>query len=63
MLKMIVLRPALPLGPSCNELVYSECCHFENGTKSKIDDVEHGGIPYAYVLTFTIHLTFFGLDK
>ena len=45
-------RPAF--GPSCTEFVYTECLHFDNDAKSKIDDVltEH-------VLPLAVHLSFF----
>ena len=54
-------RPAF--GPSCTELVFPGCCHFDNGAISKIDDVliEHGGLPH--VLPLAVHLGFFLVDK
>ena len=36
------------MGPSCNELVYPGCWHFDNGAASKIDNVliEDGELPH-----------------
>ena len=50
-------------GPSCTEFVYPECCHFDDGASSKIDDVlaENGGL--LDVLPLTVHLKLFLMDK
>ena len=39
-------------GPSCTELVYPGCWHFNNGATSKFDDVllDHGGLPHVLPL-------------
>ena len=49
-------RPVI--GPSCTEILYSGCCHFDNGATSKNDDVltEHGGL--LFVLLIAVHLIF-----
>ena len=54
-------RPAF--GPSCTEFVYPGSWHFDNGAKSKSDDVltEHGGLPH--VLPLAVHLRFVFLDN
>ena len=49
-------------GPSCTELVYLGCWHFDNGATSKVDDVllDHGGLPH--VLPLAVQLEFL-VDK
>ena len=49
-------------GPSCTELVYLGCWHFDNGATSKVDDVllDHGGLPHVLPLAVQLASFSFG---